>query len=104
MTCNMDCFNCVYEDCIKPSSFDLGHAVACKKYNETHKEQLQKYRREYYNTHKTQFKINKQHYLESLKDDPDKMKRAKQLKAERDRRYREKKRKERELCQLELNI
>ena len=92
--CNYDCGNCSYQDCVK--DVNVNHIKACYRYNESHQEQVKSYRQNYYQSHKTQFKTNKLNYSESLKQDPAKLEHYKKLRAEQNRRYRERKK---QLCQ-----
>ena len=38
MRCTRDCFNCVFDDCIKPESFSMVKSLNNKRYYERHKD------------------------------------------------------------------
>ena len=95
--CKGDCFNCIYEDCVRPDTMDISHLKASIKYNESHSKELQEYRKKYYQSHKEQFDKHKKNYYDSLQFNENKRLAYLKKKSEYNRRYREKKKKEKEM-------
>ena len=53
MKCNMDCFNCPYDDCINDGYYNYYNAEKQKIYREEHKEEIKQWKQNLYNERKT---------------------------------------------------
>ncbi len=80
LTCNEDCFHCIYSDCIidiLPSERNRINAYrqehkeeirACqKKYRQEHKEEIRAYQKKYYQEHKQEIKARQKIYYQEHK-------------------------------------
>lgn len=67
--CNLDCFNCPYEDCINDTSMD--NSIYCARWYEKNREKKLEYQREYNKRHyKEQKQLKEQRKLDKLKEVP----------------------------------
>ncbi len=65
LTCNEDCFHCIYSDCIidiLPSERNRINA-----YRQEHKEEIRAYQKKYYQEHKQEIKARQKIYYQEHK-------------------------------------
>ena len=57
MSCNLDCLNCSYDDCINDGELD--NAIYCRNWYERNKEKKRAYQREYIRKKRAEEKAKK---------------------------------------------